>query len=186
MAIAVPLAPHTMAVALCGTALCVGGVAYLLHALLYGRKSLRKLAQVASSLSSASSSSVKPAPKRTPAAEYTDVFPPSRRSVLAEMLPPAEDGFAPCDLAATPKPLLPMTSDYRKADPSQYIFSGFTVGDVKALGDFPDYAKLSGVPLPSPLRNFNVDEAKPRPYRPFRWNYHQTMGMYMSTLVWTC
>lgn len=41
--------------------------------------------------------------------------------------------------------------------------------------EFPDYFKLSGVPLPEPLVNFSVNEAKPRPYRPFRWPYHQTM-----------
>lgn len=41
---------------------------------------------------------------------------------------------------------------------------------------FPDYFKLSGVPLPEPLEDFDVDKAKPRPYRPFRWPYHQTMG----------
>jgi hypothetical protein len=32
--------------------------------------------------------------------------------------------------------------------------------------EFPDYFKLSGVPLPEPLENFDVDKAKPRPYRP--------------------
>ncbi|EIW85389.1 hypothetical protein CONPUDRAFT_150201 [Coniophora puteana RWD-64-598 SS2] len=41
----------------------------------------------------------------------------------------------------------------------------------------PDYAKLSGVPLPKPLPNFDYTKAKPRPYRPFRWEYHQTMSL---------
>ncbi|KAG6876507.1 hypothetical protein C0992_012682 [Termitomyces sp. T32_za158] len=41
----------------------------------------------------------------------------------------------------------------------------------------PDYAKLSGVPLPQPLMDFDVKIAKARPYRPFRWNYHQTMSL---------
>ncbi|KAF9072984.1 hypothetical protein BDP27DRAFT_1360728 [Rhodocollybia butyracea] len=40
-----------------------------------------------------------------------------------------------------------------------------------------DYFKLSGVPPPTPLPNFDVDKAKPRPYRPFRWSYHQTMSL---------
>lgn len=41
----------------------------------------------------------------------------------------------------------------------------------------PDYSKLSGVPAPSPLWEFNIDKAKARPYRPFRWKYHQHMSL---------
>ncbi|KAJ4488394.1 hypothetical protein J3R30DRAFT_3280163 [Lentinula aciculospora] len=40
-----------------------------------------------------------------------------------------------------------------------------------------DYYKLSGVPAPNPLPDFDVDKAKARPYRPFRWSYHQTMSL---------
>jgi hypothetical protein len=40
-----------------------------------------------------------------------------------------------------------------------------------------DYFKLTDVPAPKPLPDFNVDNALPRPYRPFRWKYHQTMCM---------
>ncbi|KAM6493012.1 Protein of unknown function (DUF3445) domain containing protein [Amanita muscaria] len=43
--------------------------------------------------------------------------------------------------------------------------------------DWSDYAQLSGFPLPRPLPDFQVDAAKPRPYRPFRWEYHQTMSL---------
>jgi len=39
-----------------------------------------------------------------------------------------------------------------------------------------DYFKLSGVPPPTPLVDFELEKARPRPYRPFRWEYHQTMG----------
>lgn len=39
----------------------------------------------------------------------------------------------------------------------------------------PDYAKLTGVPAPKPLYNF--DAARARPYRPFRWEYHQNMSL---------
>lgn len=45
----------------------------------------------------------------------------------------------------------------------------------------PNYFKLSGVPPPKPLSHFDIDKAKPRPYRPFRWEYHQTMGMHSFT-----
>ncbi|KAF8881683.1 hypothetical protein CPB84DRAFT_1838277 [Gymnopilus junonius] len=41
----------------------------------------------------------------------------------------------------------------------------------------PDYFKLSGVPSPTPLWKFDVSKAKPRPYRPFRWEYHQNMAL---------
>ncbi|KAL0947361.1 hypothetical protein HGRIS_013478 [Hohenbuehelia grisea] len=41
----------------------------------------------------------------------------------------------------------------------------------------PNYFELTGVPAPKPLLNFDVDTAKPRPYRPFRWGYHQTMAL---------
>jgi hypothetical protein len=43
---------------------------------------------------------------------------------------------------------------------------------------FPDYASLSGIPLPKAYLGFNITRALPRPYRPFRWVYHQTMCMY--------
>lgn len=38
-----------------------------------------------------------------------------------------------------------------------------------------DYFELSGVPAPNPLPDFDIDTAKARPYRPFRWKYHQNM-----------
>ncbi|KAJ6618327.1 hypothetical protein B0H10DRAFT_1258113 [Mycena sp. CBHHK59/15] len=40
-----------------------------------------------------------------------------------------------------------------------------------------DYFVLTGVPRPTPLPYFDIDSAKPRPYRPFRWEYHQTMSL---------
>lgn len=40
----------------------------------------------------------------------------------------------------------------------------------------PDYFALCDIAPPTPLPDFNIDKAKPRPYRPFRWDYHQTMG----------
>lgn len=32
-------------------------------------------------------------------------------------------------------------------------------------------------PLPRPLPDFDIEKAKPRPYRPFRWTFHQTMAL---------
>lgn len=39
----------------------------------------------------------------------------------------------------------------------------------------PDYASLTGVPKPCPLPAYDTNRALPRPYRPLRWPYHQTM-----------
>jgi len=47
--------------------------------------------------------------------------------------------------------------------------------DGEELFEMDDYFKLTGVPSPKPLLDFDVGEALPRPYRPFRWQYHQTM-----------
>ena len=51
-----------------------------------------------------------------------------------------------------------------------------TLEERKKLGWYPDYAELSGVPWPKPYLDFDPEKALPRPYRPFRWPYHQTMG----------
>ena len=53
--------------------------------------------------------------------------------------------------------------------------TGFTAEEIRRLGDFPDYATLSGVPLPQCDADFDIRTAIPRPYRPLRWPYHQTM-----------
>jgi hypothetical protein len=64
---------------------------------------------------------------------------------------------------------------YLEAKTPMFTPCGFSTDDIKALGDFPDYATLSGVPLPRPYPEFDIKKAIPRPYRPFRWAYHQTM-----------
>ncbi|KAK2467056.1 hypothetical protein APHAL10511_001314 [Amanita phalloides] len=50
--------------------------------------------------------------------------------------------------------------------------------------EWPDYAQLTGVPLPNPLVDFKIDDARPRPYRPFRWEYHQTMSLIKMEPDW--
>lgn len=102
---------------------------------------------------------------------YKDVFPPSQRETLASISSQFSMGLH----SIYQTKLLKLEDDYRKAPDNKLVFSGFSVGDIKKLGDFPDYATLSGVPLPAPLPDFNIDTAMPRPYRPFRWAYHQTM-----------
>lgn len=73
--------------------------------------------------------------------------------------------------------MMPYEANYTEVDGSKHTPTGFSVDEINALGDFPDYAELSGVPLPEPYPNFDIDKALPRPYRPFRWTYHQTMCM---------
>ena len=111
------------------------------------------------------------------------VFPPSQRHQLKELTPgltPAQQkalGNLSFSQATFEESLLRFEEDYTKADNSKYVYSGFSVPEIKALGDFPDYSILSGVPMPAPYLDFAIDKAIPRPYRPFRWPYHQTMCM---------
>ena len=111
-------------------------------------------------------------------------FPPSLRDELKRIIPnlPATQKAVLSDLSFSQeefeRSLLRLDEDYRAADDAKYVYSGFSVREIKALGDFPDYAAISGVPLPKPYPEFDIDKAKPRPYRPWRWPYHQTMGMY--------
>lgn len=105
--------------------------------------------------------------------DYSTVFPPSQRSLLFEKTSSVNPL---CEVSKSSKPLLKLASDFRLSKDSTYVFSGFTVGEIKALGNFPDYARLSGISLPSPVpSNFNINTVLPRPYRPFRWRWHQNM-----------
>jgi len=113
--------------------------------------------------------------------EYRDTFPPCRRSALADITNEkfrvnGKSGTALSKLPFDTKKLLHDKKDnFAKGNDDLFTPTGFTVAEVKALGDFPDYAALSGVPLPQPYPEFNIETAKSRPYRPFRWAYHQTM-----------
>ncbi|KAI2733895.1 hypothetical protein CBS147332_910 [Penicillium roqueforti] len=125
----------------------------------------------------------KAATSPTSPSSYDNVLPPQRRHTLADLN---------CD--ATPRRdvheeevrrnILPMSADYMTSPSDKYTPMGFSVAEVKQLGDFPDYATLSGVPLPSPYPEFNIDKALPRPYRPFRWAYHQTMSLTKLETDW--
>ena len=48
-------------------------------------------------------------------------------------------------------------------------------GQMSGKNKLPDYSKLTGFPAPKPIHHFDIDIAEPRPYRPFRWEYYQTM-----------
>lgn len=125
-----------------------------------------------------------------PPAEYKDILPPSARENLAQAAktsPHAQKDKLvgrTVDEAEVRKGLIHLTADYRACSPSTYTPSGFSVQEIKALGDFPDYAELSGVPLPEHYKEFKIETALPRPYRPFRWAYHQTMALTKMENEW--
>ena len=115
------------------------------------------------------------------ASNYSNVFPPSRRHALADLQPGALK-----DQGLSAKELGEKAVDYSKRVPCTEVANaaalrdhvtatGFSVEEIKRLGDFPDYATLSGIPLPCAYLNFDIKTAQPRPYRPLRWAYHQTM-----------
>ncbi|KAF2180702.1 hypothetical protein K469DRAFT_591203 [Zopfia rhizophila CBS 207.26] len=115
--------------------------------------------------------------------DYSDTFPPSRRFTLFELQSsfPSILGKSRDGLVASPpesrKACLPLTTSYLDAKAPMFTPCEFSTEEIKALGNFPDYATLSGVPLPRPYHEFDIKKARPRPYRPFRWAYHQTMSL---------
>lgn len=121
--------------------------------------------------------------------DYVTTFPPSRRHVFRELAenatPPRKNilfGEDPSDRFLQDA-ILPITQSYdSQNDVPRYTPTGFSTADIKAMGDFPAYDILSGVPLPQPYTNFDPTKAVPRPYRPFRWAYHQTMCKFYTTL----
>ncbi|KAG8425918.1 hypothetical protein J3459_008612 [Metarhizium acridum] len=117
-----------------------------------------------------------PQPKST---DYSDVFPPSQRKLLACIEPANGGGEDACSTSPSKHPeiLLDLEEDYRLASPSRIVFSGFSVGEIRSLGSFPNYAALSEVPLPHAANDFDIATARPRPYRPLRWPYNQTMAI---------
>lgn len=80
-------------------------------------------------------------------------------------------------LARSPEKKTPQALDENIFTTTRTVYTAteFSNHEIKALGDFPDYAALSGVPLPKAYPEFDINKAKPKPYRPFRWVYHQTM-----------
>ncbi|KAE8349969.1 hypothetical protein BDV28DRAFT_163255 [Aspergillus coremiiformis] len=115
--------------------------------------------------------------------QYVDVLPPQGRQALTA-LPNFETVSSEVGEKEVLKDILPMTTDYRVCENDRYTPTGFSVAEIKALGDFPDYATLSGVPLPKEYPEFNIDKALARPYRPFRWGYHQTMSLTKLETDW--
>jgi len=123
--------------------------------------------------------------------DYSTTFPPSRREVLPELAKTLPAANAKILLKTEPsvdfllKNSLPMTQSYAiESDVLKYTPTGFSTAEVKAMGDFPAYDILTGTPLPQAYQNFEPAKALPRPYRPFRWAYHQTMSFVKMEPDW--
>ncbi|RYO90349.1 hypothetical protein DL766_001188 [Monosporascus sp. MC13-8B] len=122
-------------------------------------------------------------PLTSSASDLVSAFPPLQRDKLKTMktsMPLSQQkalGELLFDQRKFECSLLGLEEDYRAAEDSKFSYSGFSVREIKALGDFPDYATLSEVPLPRPYKEFEIVKALPRPYRPLRWAYHQTMAL---------
>jgi hypothetical protein len=123
-----------------------------------------------------------PSPLSSLSPDYVTTFPPSRRCVLPELAGQASLSNKKILISTEPSvefllnDPLPTTQSYDLGNNvPKYTPTGFSTAEIKAMGDFPAYDILSGVPLPQPYTNFDPMKAVPRPYRPFRWAYHQTM-----------
>lgn len=113
------------------------------------------------------------------AADYRDTLPPSRRLALKAAAPDIFPGLQEMSEEQLQtegrKRAIPFDVPFDQVHPKALSPTGISVEEIKALGDFPDYATLSGIPLPQPYKEFEISKAIPRPYRPIRWAYHQTM-----------
>ena len=116
-----------------------------------------------------------------PLVDFKDIFPPFRREALLmagqHHTPEEKKKLQGDDLdeAVIKEGLIGWEANYRDCGLSKYTAMGISMEEINALGDFPDYAELSGVPLPEAYEEFTIKNALPRPYRPLRWAYHQTM-----------
>lgn len=111
--------------------------------------------------------------------DYSEILPPSRRSASPQLDQARSDDKAgdKDGIGLASRQFIPMVTEINASNPSASSPTSFTVREIEKLGRFPDYAKLSGVPLPKPYPGFDINKALPRPYRPLRWAYHQTMCM---------
>lgn len=121
-------------------------------------------------ITGASDKKSKEGSKSTP---YKHILPPQRRQALGGL---TKGKPQPVDNDHILNNLVPMVMAYRSCQENLYTPTGISMKEIiRDLKDFPDYTALSGLSLPQPYHEFNINTALPRPYRPFRWPYHQTM-----------
>ena len=111
------------------------------------------------------------------------IFPPSQRHTLARIistLPDKQRELLECTLhdpVDLRTGLIALDQDYQKCDANKVLPNGLRIQEIQAISDFPDFDLLTGYPHPQPYHDFNIDKALPRPYRPYRFPYHQTMSL---------
>jgi hypothetical protein len=107
-----------------------------------------------------------------------NVFPPSRRAALLKLLPSSKLGTPDTEIQVKTlrENQIPTTKVQPLNEKDLFTATSLLTQEIKALGRFPDYSVLSGVPHPTPAPSFDITKATFRPFRPFRWTYHQTMG----------
>lgn len=114
--------------------------------------------------------------------DFKGQFPPSRRECIFSSTDEKTLNVRRCLKGASPTPghlqswQLPSTKAQPHGEIVLFTPTGFSTDDITALGKIPDYSVLSGVPHPKPCPNFDINKAVFRPFRPFRFGYHQTMG----------
>ncbi|KAF3288663.1 hypothetical protein TWF970_005721 [Orbilia oligospora] len=111
--------------------------------------------------------------------EYTSIYVLSASFLVG--LPFAVLLYAYINSRRSPKPnrdgTLRILKEKSPNLPPAYPLKAYTLAQITSIGPSPCYATLTGVPLPEPYHAFDIKTAKPRPYRPFRWAYHQTMSL---------
>ena len=133
---------------------------------------------------------IQPPNEESPRKQYCNAFPPSRRHFFSMLGPDTLQrlGKSVEDLGQDPPDYsnqVPDKTCIEEHSWANYLTpTGFTIEEISRLGDFPDYSKLSGVPLPNPYPEFDIKLAKPRPYRPLRWPFHQTMCKFRLITSW--
>ena len=121
-----------------------------------------------------------PAPIRPNLAKAAESLPDSQRTKLRKAIEAKQAALQRILLHNVAEDifmenLMPFEKDWQTCSGDAYSPTGVTVDEIKTLGDFPDYEALSGVPAPVAYEGFEIEKAIARPYRPFRWKYHQTM-----------
>ncbi|KAK3313640.1 hypothetical protein B0H66DRAFT_566664 [Apodospora peruviana] len=126
------------------------------------------------------SSKHKNAPIDTKSFPHILQFPPSRRHALASLPGFEKSAHELKEVSAEMLKSRALTTT-KKPDLSEdnlYTPTGFSTQDIRKLGRFPDYAVLSGVRDPNPTGpEWDINKAVFRPFRPFRWGYHQHMAL---------
>ncbi len=143
---------------------------------IFKRLSFRRCRESGSRTPPRSFSPEKRRTQHTSTQDYSATFPPSRRfNVVDSGLSSTSTEAVTTSILDWTKRILPIETSFLEAPNGTFTPCEFSIAEIQALGDFPNYSALSGVPLPEPYHTFDIRKALPRPYRPIRWAYHQTM-----------